>query len=105
MISQMPRRPGYGKPDPKYMTIIEHLDELRRRLIVSILSIALGSVAGWFLAPTVIHLIDAPLRARLHDQGRLIVITVYGGFTLQLKVAIIIGFALPLRLTVAQVWN
>jgi hypothetical protein len=34
MISQMPRRSGYRKHDPKYMTIVEHLDELRRRLIV-----------------------------------------------------------------------
>lgn len=104
MISQLARRPRSRTPDPKYMSVIEHLDELRRRLIVSILAIALGSVAGWFLAPLVIHFVDAPLRSSLHGQGRLIVNTVYGGFTLQLKVAIVVGFAFAMPVTVSQLW-
>lgn len=86
------------------MSVTEHLEELRRRLIISILAVALGSAAGWFLAPLVIHLLDAPLRSSLHSQGRLIVNTVYGGFTLQLKVAIIVGFAFALPVTVSQFW-
>src|SRR5689334_19146183 len=103
MIHQIIREPRSHSPDPKHMTVIEHLEELRR-LIVSILAVALGSVAGWFLAPLVIHLLDAPLWAALHAQGRLIVTTVYGGFTLQLKVAIIVGFAFALPVTVSQLW-
>jgi sec-independent protein translocase protein TatC len=105
MISELPRRPRRREPDPKYMTFIEHLNELRRRLIICILAIAAGSVVGWFLASTVIHLIDAPLRASLHGHGQLIVPTIYGGFTLQLKVAIIIGFAFALPVTLYQVWG
>lgn len=104
MISQLPRRFSSRAPDPKYMTVIEHLEELRRRVIVSVLAVACGSVVGWLLAPQVIHLLDAPLRASLHAQGRLIVNTVYGGFTLQLKVAIIVGFAFALPVTVSQLW-
>jgi sec-independent protein translocase protein TatC len=34
----------------------------------------------------------------------LIVTTVYGGFTLQLKVAIIVGFAFALPVTISQLW-
>ena len=105
MISQLPRRPRHREPDPKYLTVVGHLTELRRRLIVSILAIATGSVAGWFLAPGLIHLIDAPLRASLRGHGQLIVTTVYGGFTLQLKVAIIIGFACALPVTLYQLWG
>lgn len=105
MISQLPRRPQARVPDPKHMTIVGHLEELRRRLIVSILSVAAGAVAGWFLAPAVIHLLDAPLRASLHSQGRLIVNTVYGGFTLQLKISIIVGFAFALPVTTTQCWG
>jgi sec-independent protein translocase protein TatC len=104
VITYFPRRPGSHVPDPKYMTVIEHLEELRRRLVVSILAVALGSAAGWFLAPGTIHVLDAPLRDQLHAQGRLIVSTVYGGFTLQLKVAIIIGFAFALPVTLSQLW-
>ena len=105
MISELPRRPRRREPDPKYLTLVGHLTELRRRLIVAILAIAAGSVAGWFLAPAVIHVIDAPLRASLHGHGRLVVTTVYGGFTLQLKVAIIIGFAFALPVTLYQLWG
>lgn len=104
MISQFSPRSRSPNPNPKYMTVIEHLEELRRRMIISMVAVALGSVAGWFLAPFVIHLLDAPLRASLHGQGRLIVNTIYGGFTLQLKVAVIVGFAFALPVTVSQIW-
>jgi sec-independent protein translocase protein TatC len=86
------------------MTFVEHLDELRQRLIISIASIAVGSVAGWFLAPAAIHLIDAPLRRHLGSHGKLILDTIYGGFTLQLKIAIIIGFMFALPVTMYQLW-
>jgi sec-independent protein translocase protein TatC len=91
-------------PDPKYMSIVEHLSELRRRLIVAIVAVAAGSVAGWFLAPSVVHLLDAPLRAHLGSHGRLVVNTIYGGFTLQLKIAIMLGFTAALPVTVWQLW-
>jgi len=105
MINELPRRPRHREPDPKYMTFVEHLSELRRRLVVSILAVAAGSMAGWFLAPAAIHLIDEPLRASLGGHGRLIVPTIYGGFTLQLKVAVIIGFAFALPVTLYQLWG
>jgi sec-independent protein translocase protein TatC len=96
-------RRRYRTPDPKYMTFVEHLGELRRRLIICILAIGVGSVAGWFLAPHVIHIIDAPLRHYLHNQ-KLVVPQIYGGFTLYLKVAIAIGFTFALPVTLWQVW-
>jgi Sec-independent protein secretion pathway component TatC len=36
-------------PDPKEMTIVEHLDELRRRLIVCIVVVTASSAVGWFV--------------------------------------------------------
>ena len=105
MISELPRRSRRQEPDPRYMTWVGHLEELRRRLIVTILATAAGSVVGWFVAPTVVHLLDAPLQASLHGHGRLVVTTVYGGFTLQLKVALIVGFFLALPVTLYQAWG
>lgn len=87
------------------MTFVEHLEELRRRLIVCIAAIAVGSVGGWFLAPRVIQILDVPLCRYLpHNQCKLVVNTVYGGFTLQLKVAVIIGFMFALPVTVYEIW-
>jgi sec-independent protein translocase protein TatC len=98
-----PIRPQYRPPDPKYMTFIEHLDELRHRLIKSVGAIALGSIIGWFLAKHVISLLVAPVRTYLHVKT-LYVPQVYGAFTINLKIAIMIGFAFALPVTLYQVW-
>jgi len=86
------------------MTFVEHLGELRKRLIIAMLAITVGSIAGWFLAPSIIHIIDAPLRSSLGSHGQLVVPTIYGGFTLQLKVAVTVGFGFALPVTMWQVW-
>lgn len=104
MSVEAPRRPRHREPDPKYMTFVEHLQELRIRLFISILAIALGSVAGWFLAPQVIHLIDIPVCQHFKSNCHLYVDNVTGAFTLTLKVAIIIGFIFALPVTVSQIW-
>jgi len=101
MTVDAPRRVSSRPPDPKYMTFVEHLQELRKRLIVCVAAIILGSIAGWFLAKPVINLITAPLR---HYGIPLIVTDVYGIFTLQLKLAIIIGFVFALPVTLYQIW-
>jgi sec-independent protein translocase protein TatC len=86
------------------MTFIEHLQELRHRLIICFLAIGVGSVIGWFLAGHVINILDEPVRAHLGQTGRLIVPTIYGAFTLYLKVAIMVGFILALPVTIYQMW-
>ena len=98
-----PARAQFKEPDPKYMTFVEHLEELRHRLIVSVIAIGVGSVAGWFLAKHVISLLVAPVRAALHVKT-LYVPEVYGAFTINLKIALIIGFAFALPVTMYQVW-
>lgn len=103
MSARTPFRPHYREPDPKYMTFVEHLGELRQRLIISILAIGVGSVAGWFLAPHVLNILLIPLRDHLHVR-KVIVPTVYGGFTLNLKIAIMVGFMFALPVTVYEVW-
>jgi sec-independent protein translocase protein TatC len=105
MSVRSPRLLRRREPDPKYMTFVEHLSELRRRLVVSILAIGVGSVVGWFLAPHIIHLLDLPLRHSLGKNGKLYLDTVYGGFTLQLKIAIMVGFIIALPVTLYQMWG
>lgn len=104
MTVESPRRARYREPDPKYMTFVEHLQELRHRLIYSILAICGGSVVGWFFSQRVIHAIHQPLLAHTH-QKFIYTTTPYGGFTLQLKVAVIIGFMIALPVTTYQLWQ
>lgn len=42
------------------MSLVDHLSELRHRLIVSIAAICVGGVIGWFLFEPVIDLLTAP---------------------------------------------
>lgn len=102
MSAEPSQQPRYRAVDPKYMTLVEHLSELRRRLLICVLAITAGSVVGWFLAPTVLHLIEIPVKEYI---GRSIVTdTVYGGFTLQLKLAVFVGFGIALPITTYQLW-
>lgn len=94
---------GAHQIDPKYMTFVEHLEELRRRLIISMVAIALGSVVGWFLADRVLNLITKPVERFFHQK--LVVDTVYGAFTLHLKVAVIVGFVIALPIVLYEIWE
>ena len=87
------------------MTFVEHLQELRRRLVISISAIAVGSVAGWFLYHPALDLLVAPIHRYLGKNTSLVAFQVYGIFTLQLKIAIIIGFMFALPVTVYQMWG
>jgi sec-independent protein translocase protein TatC len=104
MTVASPSQRGAKQPDPKYMTFVEHLDELRHRLIICVVSIAVGSVIGWFLAKTVIKLLVAPVHKYLGAKT-LYVPQVYGAFTINLKVAVILGFAFALPVTLYQIWG
>lgn len=99
------RMPGTQPPptiDPKYMTFVEHLSELRKRLIISLVAIVAGSIIGWFLAPHVLLLLIHPVQE--YFKRGIAVDTVYGGFTLYLKIAVMIGFVIALPITMYQVW-
>lgn len=50
MISELPRQPRQREPDPKYMTLVGHLNELRRCLVGAILAIAIDSPVASFFA-------------------------------------------------------
>jgi len=47
------------------MTFFEHLVELRKRIINSLLSVLVGAAIGWFVAPKMVNVITVPIRAAL----------------------------------------
>jgi sec-independent protein translocase protein TatC len=86
------------------MTLVEHLTELRRRIIICIVAVTLGTLAGFFLYNAVIHFIAHPYQqfARLHPNkvvggGQLVVTGPLEGFSTRLKVSAYLGifFASP----------
>lgn len=81
------------------MSVVDHLAELRQRLVVSGLALLIASVFGFIVAPQVLTVLVAPLGYPLQ------IISVGGGFFVQLKLAVIIGLAIALPIILFQLWR
>ena len=84
------------------MTLVEHLEELRRRLIIIVVSVLAAAVVGFILSRTVLDILRAPLP---DGQDTLIFLAPADAFAAQLKIAgfLGIGFAMPVILF--HVWR
>lgn len=82
------------------MTVVEHLEELRRRLLWVVVSLAAGSAAGWFLAP---RLLAVLLRPAQRAGVQLITLAPAELFLAYLKVALLLGGLLTLPVLLYQV--
>lgn len=80
------------------MSLVEHLTELRRRIFVSLLSVIVGAVIGFWLAPDAIALLKRPI------EGPLFFRQPGGAFFLQLKLALMLGLALAAPVILYQFW-
>lgn len=88
--------------DGSTMTMVEHLEELRRRLMVVIGAIALAAVAGFLVSGPVLDLLRGPLP----DEFDTIYFTSPGGaFVAQLKIAGFIGVALAMPVILFEIWR
>lgn len=98
-----PPREGEGGQ----MTFFEHLVELRKRLINSLLAIGLCSLAGWYVAPRFVEVITKPIREALKIRG-LNSQLVYTGPTdylgLLIKLSIYLGLVMASPVVLYQIW-
>ncbi len=92
------------------MPLIDHLRELRSRLVKSVLAIIAGSIAAWFAYDFLIDKLIEPIcqpGIRGVADGRcsaLVVNGVIGPLTLQLKVSLFGGLALSSPVWLYQLW-
>jgi sec-independent protein translocase protein TatC len=99
-------------PDGR-MSVLDHLRELRRRLILIVVFVAVGAIAGWYLYDPVIKFLEHPYCAvnyRHRFPGNdpkhcdLVYTDVLAGFTTRLKVAVITGAVFSGPLWLYQIW-
>jgi len=81
------------------MSLIEHLEALRRALIISLIAWSVATIAAIFVAGHVITFLIT--RAGI---GHAIYLQPGGGVLLQLKVALYIGIVLAAPVIIQQVW-
>ena len=83
------------------MSLLEHLEELRSRIIVAAVAVLVAAVAGFFLAEPLITLLRAPLPER---GAELIQTGVGEAFGVRVQLALMTGIALAMPVILYEVW-
>ena len=88
------------------MTFLEHLDELRRRLIRAALAIVIAFVACFFLYEEIFDFLMRPLRQVIEPHGgELIATTPPEIFILGLKMSLLVAIVISTPAWLSQVWG
>jgi sec-independent protein translocase protein TatC len=94
------------------LTWLEHLSELRRRLLVALAALAGGTVVAWLAYNHILGFMIAPYHQYLlhHpradiSQGNLVATAPLEGFTTRLKVSGYVGIVLAAPVWIWQVWR
>jgi len=86
------------------MSFLEHLDELRMRIIRGLIAIVVGFLVAVVFISEIFRFIMQPLQAALPEGGRLIYTEPTEAFILQLKMAALVGLLLALPILLWQIW-
>jgi sec-independent protein translocase protein TatC len=90
------------------MPFLEHLEELRWRILWSLIALIVASIASFFVVSyfDVIGLLKRPADPFLASSGgKLIYLDVTGSFFITLRVAVSMGFVLASPIIFYQVWS
>jgi sec-independent protein translocase protein TatC len=90
---------GAGK-----MSFLEHLDELRKRIIWSLVSIGVGFVPAFYYMSEIFDFIMKPMQAMLGPGQTLIYTDPSEAFMLQIKIGLMVGAMVASPLVFTQVW-
>ena len=101
--------PDWDDPEPENadggkMSFLDHLDELRRRIIYSISGVGVGMLVCLFFIGRIFDFIMRPMQEML-TTGQTLIYTEPGeAFFLQIKIAVIAGLILASPVVASQVW-
>ena len=88
--------------DDATMSLIEHLEELRSRIIIVAITIVLAGIVGFFLSEPII----AILRQALPEgKQTLLQISVGESLAVRLRVALYVGIAISVPVILFQLWR
>lgn len=93
--------------DGGQMTLWEHLAELRRRLLICAVAVAVGAVGAWFLYDLIVEVLQDPYCriADLETNCELYVTDPLQPFAIRLRIAGYGGIALAMPVILWQVWG
>jgi sec-independent protein translocase protein TatC len=94
------------------MPLMDHLRELRRRLLIAVVAILAGTIVGWIFYPQVFEFVKQPyvegIAPLLNRSGFDATLVLSGGigsaFTFRLKVALVLGLLLSSPVWLWEAW-
>jgi sec-independent protein translocase protein TatC len=96
-LRRLPRRLGYGEE----ATLVEHLDELRSRLIVSLLAVGIAFPVAFYFHEQLIEWLVRPLP----DDRQIVTFGVAEPFTTAMKLSFYTSVAAAFPVLVWQAWS
>jgi sec-independent protein translocase protein TatC len=89
------------------MSFLEHLEELRKRLIYCVIAVVIGFFACWSYAERIFELMQKPIMVALKNNGmaeKLVYLSPTEPFNLYLKIGFLAGLFVASPFVLYQVW-
>lgn len=91
--------------DESKAPLLEHLIELRKRLLISVAALVVSGAVCFYFADVILGFLVEPLKKGFGDApGRLVYTKLYEAFFVQLKVAMFGAFFISFPITANQLW-
>jgi sec-independent protein translocase protein TatC len=97
-------RPQDEEDELPRMGFFQHLEELRKRLIASLLAIAGGFLLAWYWAPQIFDFLAKPIRQVLPPGQNLAYTRLTEPFLMYFRVALLAGILISSPVVLWQVW-
>ncbi|MDI9612142.1 MAG: twin-arginine translocase subunit TatC [Acidobacteriota bacterium] len=108
-MSDAAAEPKRKAPEPEdesgKMSFLDHLDELRKRLVHIAIYLGVGFIVSWFFARRIYNFLAIPITQSLPEGTKLAYTNPTDPFTLYMKVALLSGIFLTLPLTLYEIWK
>jgi sec-independent protein translocase protein TatC len=87
-----------AEPTENGVTLIDHLQELRKRIFIAVTAVVIGASISWFYASNIIDFL-------IHPVGKMVFLSPGEAFFAYLKVSVFSGLMLALPVIMHQVWS
>jgi sec-independent protein translocase protein TatC len=105
--TELEKKAGDPEPESEHgkMSFLEHLDELRKRLVHIAAYLAIGLLVCWFFHVQIYNFLSAPLAKSLPAGQKLVYTAITDTFTVYMKVSFLAGIFLTIPFTLFEVWK
>jgi len=87
------------------MSLLEHLEELRKRLLWSFATLGVVFCACWYFCEPIFHFLAVPIYRYLPPGQKLVMLSVSDGFFLYMKVALIAAVFISSPVLLFHIWR